>query len=78
MTPMEPRLSPEAFDALLEAASDRIEAETALLRERNRRLESLLAEKSEIAKRLQATWRMTLRRRRRIDAEIQRLLHPAP
>jgi hypothetical protein len=33
-----------AFDALLDASSDRIEVKTAALREQNRHLESLIAE----------------------------------
>jgi hypothetical protein len=46
------------FDALLDAASDRMEAETAELRERNRRLESLLAEKTAVVKNLEDAWKV--------------------
>ncbi|MBB6053787.1 hypothetical protein [Armatimonas rosea] len=65
------------FDALLDAASDRMEAETAELRERNLRLESLLAEKTAIVKNLEDAWKVAQRRRRRIDAEIAQLLKAA-
>jgi hypothetical protein len=63
------------FDALLDAASDRMEAETAELRERNRRLESLLAEKTAVVKNLEDAWRVAQRRRRRIDAKITQILN---
>ena len=72
-TPEEAR----AFNTLLDAASDRIEAETSVLRERNRRLETLLAEKTALAQSLEATWKTAQRRRKRIDAEIANLLHAA-
>jgi hypothetical protein len=65
------------FDALLDAASDRMEAETAGLRERNRRLESLLAEKTAVVKNLEDAWKVAQQRRRRIDAEIAQLLKAA-
>ena len=66
-----------AFDALLNASSDRIEAETLSLRERNRRLENLLAEKTALAQTLESTWKTAQRRRKRIDAEIASLLQAA-
>ena len=65
------------FDALLDAASDRMEVETAELRERNQRLESLLAEKPAVVKNLEDAWKVAQRRRRRIDAEIAQLLKAA-
>ncbi|WP_395095200.1 hypothetical protein [Armatimonas sp.] len=65
------------FDTLLDAASDRIEAETATLRERNRRLESLLTEKTALVQSLETTWKTAQHRRKRIDAEIARLLQAA-
>jgi hypothetical protein len=66
-----------AFDAQLDAASDRIEAETAALRARNQRLQSLLAEKAMLVQSLETTWKTAQRRRKRIDAEIARLLQSA-
>lgn len=66
-----------AFDRLLDASSDRIEAETLALRERNRRLENLLAEKTALAQTLESTWKTAQRRRKRIDAEIASLLQAA-
>lgn len=65
------------FDAVLEASSERMEAETAQLRELNRRLESLLLEKTALVKNLEETWKVAQRRRRRIDAEIAQLLKVA-
>ena len=65
------------FDALLDASSERMEAETAQLRELNRRLESLLVEKTALVKNLEETWKVAQRRRRRIDAEIAQLLKAA-
>jgi hypothetical protein len=65
------------FDALLDVASERMEAETAVLRERNRRLESLLVEKTALVKNLEDAWKVAQRRRRRIDAEIAQLLKAA-
>ena len=62
-----------AFDRLLESANDHIAAETAVLRERNRRLEGLLAEKKMLLESLEATWKTAQSRRKRIDAEIARL-----
>lgn len=66
-----------AFDALLDASSDRIEAETLALRERNRRLQNLLAEKTALAQTLESTWKSAQRRRKRIDDEIASLLQAA-
>lgn len=74
---VEQRDSVVAFDALLDAASERIEAETAVLRKRNRRLESLLAEKEALAQSLEQTWQSAKRRRKRIDSEIAQLLQTA-
>lgn len=73
----EQRDSVVGFDALLDVASERIGAETAVLRERNQRLESLLAEKEAVAQGLERAWQSAKRRRKRIDAEIAHLLQSA-
>jgi hypothetical protein len=65
------------FDARLEESTRRMQEESAKIREENKRLEVLVLEKQALLQNMEAMWRLTRKRRTRIDKEIAEILQAA-